>query len=52
MVYQSFDGLSKLTSQWKNKNSHNFWSRRDLDFIFFEGVLTEKLKLHAFFGFQ
>ena len=45
-----------MMPQWKNKDWHNFWSRRDFNFFFnvilFEGVLVEKLKLHAFFGVQ
>ena len=52
----NIDSLSKMTSHWKNKNWHNFWSRRDFDVfskvIFFESASVEKIKLHAFSGLQ
>ena len=53
------DSLSKMKSQWKNKNWQNFWSRRDFDLqvflkkvILFKDNLVEKTKLRAFSGVQ
>ena len=56
----NFDSLSKMKSQWKNKNWQNFWSRRDFDFrvffkkksLLFRDNLVEKIKLRAFSGVQ